>query len=166
MPNKPNIELDPVKWTPAERSEFLQKGFRSHRPDEEPQVTFLVRPSDYAHDLDRGTTDFKPEWTNYSFMKVRVPSDTTIRGCNFAQCVPNTDAIKVQGNQNKLTLIDCNLVNVKLNPNWTLQGCNTAQAWLVDDGQGGEERQFITDHPRKLTGNEAEPARVVKSRNF
>lgn len=155
------VDQDITKWSEPEKVEYQQKGFRSLRADELPQVTSKVRPSDYVHDLDRGTVDYKKEWYNYSYHTVIVPTGSTIIECNFAQCVPNTEAII----GDNLTLIDCNLVNVKINPTWIVKGCLTVQSWVVDDN-GTDDRLFICDHPSKLTGSEQEPLNVIKTRNF
>lgn len=127
-----------------------------------PFVTANERPADYEHDLSRGTVTFDPGVRNYALHKVSIPDGTTLRECNFSQCVPNTDAIRGRN----LTFIDCNLVNVKIDASWRLQRSNTTQAWRVDAGGGRERMQYICKHPNDLRGDEQEPANVVKSRAY
>jgi hypothetical protein len=121
-------------------------------------VTADRKPADYVSERSRGTVDFDPLWKNYAFHRVRVPAGATVVGCNFTQLLPNTTAIVAAG---PVTLIDCNLVNVALDPAWTVQGCNTSQAWLVVEADGRERRQWICDHPSKLTGAERVPSGAI-----
>lgn len=105
--------------------------------------------NDYVNDFDRGTVEFNPEKgnrfggkqslkaRNYSFNKVEIPDGTTIEGVNFTQRKPHTPAISGKN----LTFIDCNLVNVEIDPTWTLISSNNAQILRVltsqvDNGDG------------------------------
>ncbi len=163
-----HTELNPVKWTLAERQQFLEKGFRPRRMNEFP-CSALVRPVDYAHDLARGEIEWMPGWRNYSLHSVTIPDGTTITECNFSQCRPGTAAIKGKS----LKFVGCNLTNNTLDPTWALEACNTAQAWLVSidgvDGQGKptkfEKRQYICSHPSKLKA-ELPPVNAVLKRDF
>jgi hypothetical protein len=83
--------------------------------------------NDYKHDFERGTVYFTPTNRNYSYHKVIIPDDTTIKENNFSQRKPDTDAI--QGKN--LTFIDCNLVNIKIDASWTLINCNIAKIQRV-----------------------------------
>ena len=96
-----------------------------------------LRPlkNDYQNDYDRGTVEFNTkkdvnmfgrtvfEASNYAFHKVVIPDNTTIQGVNFSQKEPHTQAIT----GNNLTFIECNLVNVQIDPTWIVQSSNTAQ---------------------------------------
>lgn len=162
-------QLNPVQWTQGERAEFLARGFRSLRAEEVPRLSALVRPTDYTHDLDRGTVNYSPKLKNYCFSKVRIPAGSVLHEHNFAQAVPNSPCITVVGGQ-ALTLIGCNLTNCAIDPAWTLVNCNTAQAWIIevlDENQRPIlKRQYITDHPSKITGLEQPPQNVVTTRPF
>jgi hypothetical protein len=86
--------------------------------------------NDYVDDLDRGTVEFNPEKgnrfggkdvlkaRNYSYHKVIIPNGTIIKGVNFSQKNPHTDAI----NGKNLHFINCNLNNVELDNSWTFEG--------------------------------------------
>lgn len=65
---------------------------------------------------------------NYAGEVVAIPAGATVAGANFAQLVPGSDAIVCDG---PLRLVECNLVNVRIDPRWTLERCNTAQVWYV-----------------------------------
>lgn len=156
------IEFDPVKWSEGERQEFLQKGFRALRPEELPRVSALVRPADYEHDLRRGKVAFSAAWKNYSYVQVELPKGIVVEDCNFAQAVPDTEAIIAEG---PITLRNCNLCNVRLGKDWTVEGCLTAQAWLVSTPEG-ESREFVCSHPSELTGKEIPPDNAVIEREL
>jgi len=79
--------------------------------------------NDYEHDFDRGTVEYTAQCRNYSFHKVLISDGATIRDTNFSQKEPHTVAIEGKN----LVFIDCNLVNVEIDPSWTLSGCNTSQ---------------------------------------
>lgn len=119
------------------------------KPGQWPPVTAKYQPNDYVDDLDRGTVEYDPIWTNYSFHKVTIPAGTVIRDCNFAQTVPLTNAIIVRG-ERSVTFFNCNLGNVALNPLMQISDCNTVQSWVkepVVNGDRVQTREFITDHP-------------------
>ncbi len=78
---------------------------------------------DYKNDFDRGTVEYNFQSKNYSFHKVVIPNGTIIKEANFTQKEPHTDCIAGKN----LTFIECNLVNVELDPTWTVIDCNTAQ---------------------------------------
>lgn len=78
--------------------------------------------NDYKHDFDRGTVHYTPSNRNYSYHKVIVPDGTTLFECNFTQRTPHTNAIIGKN----LIFDHCNLVNVELDPTWTVEG-NTCQ---------------------------------------
>src|SRR5688572_9544495 len=96
-----------------------------------------VVPTDYEHELKRGTVTYTPGRKNYSYHRVNIPGGTVVRDCNFSQAAPNTEAILSSG---PITLISCNLCNVKVDPAWTLESCLTAQSWIVADQEGTESR--------------------------
>lgn len=148
-------------WTPGEKDHFEEKGWREPRAGEIPAVKALVRPTDYDNDLKRGTVTYHDGLWNYSFHTVHIPDGTIVQERNFAQLEPNTIGIVGQN----LTFIDCNLVNVAIDPSWTVQGCNTAQAWLVDEN-GVQKRQWICAHPSELKGNEIPPENIITARDF
>ena len=79
--------------------------------------------NDYKDDYDRGSVEHTPKCRNYSYHKIVIPDGTTIREVNFTQRKPNTQAISGRN----LIFIDCNLVNVVVDPSWVLEGCNNAQ---------------------------------------
>lgn len=148
-------------WDQAEQEHFIDKGWREPRADEIPGVKVLVRPSDYDNDLKRGTVNYHEGLWNYSYHSVTVPDGTTIEERNFTQLTPNTPAITGQN----LTFVNCNMLNVAIDPSWTVIGCNTAQAWFVDDN-GRERREWICAHPIDLTGKEEPPQNVITGRAF
>lgn len=154
------------KWTADEKAEFVAKGFRSLRANEKPIVSPVVRPSDYNNDLARGSVSLYPGVKNYSFFNVEIPDGSTLEGHNFTQIQPDTDCIT----GDNLTLIDCNLGNVRLNPTWTLINCNTSQFWIVEEEQDGETQevtQFICSHPSELPSVETKvPEKAILSRSF
>ena len=153
-------------YTVKEAGQLQARGWRDRRVDEWPPVCADCRPADYAHDLDRGTVAYLPEWRNYSFHRVRIPAQTVIRECNFTQAVPNTTAITVLGAPFRVTFIDCNLGNVRVHPDWILEGCNTVQSWIVVDAEGNEDRQWIARHPDDLPPVVIAPATAVTRRDF
>ena len=91
-----------------------------------------MKKNDYVDDNNRGTVDYDENVINYSKQRVEIPNGTTIRGKNFSQVAPFTDAIT----GNNLTFINCNLVNVNPNPTWTLIGSNNRQIRKTIDIQG------------------------------
>lgn len=266
-------ELNRTQWTDTEKNEHAVKGWRSRRDglwtqrmewDEKqrrfvllaaprqheaewPPVASLIRPSDYTHDLDRGTVTyreefritgfasvtqgspfvvlasdpgrslkdalfhtegslavhrilghssqgltldgdykgasgtvacrvFSPSWKNYSFHKVRIAPETVLFGCNFTQTIPNTSAIIITGPPDSVTFIESNLCNVRINPGWVLQGCNTCQSWIVAQdeldeagkptGNTIEDRQWIAAHSRDLPALVVPPLNAVTMRDF
>lgn len=170
MPRIP-VELDRAKLTPAERVQLDTRGWRDRRPLETPICSSKARPFDYDNDFDRGTIDWFPGWKNYSFHKVRIPPGTTIRDSNFAQIVPRTVAITIIGSPGTVTFIDCNLIDVRLNPMWTLIDCNTVQSWLItgtdpETGEPTEERQWIARHEDDLPVTLPTPANALTKRSF
>lgn len=156
------IVTDKSKWTEKELADLSAKGFRSRREGEFPICAAEVRPADYDNDLKRGTVEYQPDWRNYSNHVVHIPAGTVVLGCNFMQAAPNTQGITSDG---PITLIECNLTNVKLDPSWVLEKCNTAQAWLVDEGGIDLKRKWICAHPDQLKGNEVAPVNVVTRRD-
>lgn len=153
------MELDKDRWTARELADHAARGFRARRPGELPICGAQVRPNDYANELRRGTVEYVAGWNNYSNHATVLEPGSEVRGCNFAQPLPDTAAIVCDG---ALTLIGCNLVNVRLDPRWIVEGCNTAQSWLVDEGEGRLTRQYICAHPGLLSGKETPPANVVR----
>src|SRR3990167_4411635 len=121
--------------TAQEIAQLRARGWRDRRTGEiRPLVGSTFRPDDYVNATHRGTVEYDPSWSNYSFHTVQVPDGTVIdcgdRGCNFTQIAPLTDAFdRSQGFGHTLTLRDrMNLVNVMLYPDWTVEcNCNTAQ---------------------------------------
>ena len=164
-----HTELNQGLWTRAEQQEFLSKGFRTRRPDEQLCLR-VVRPADYDNDLKRGTVEYMADWKNYAMHNVVIPDGTELRNCNFMQAIPNTAAITGLN----LRFMDCNLVNCALDPSWVLERCNTAQAWVVDEpaiSPLGERitrqrTQYICAHPSELKGDEVPPETVALRREF
>lgn len=154
------------EWTEAEVLHFKEKGFRPFRANEKPILTPTARPTDYNNDLKRGGVQINPEVKNYSFCDVEIPDGTTLSGHNFTQIQPDTDCITGEN----LTLIDCNLSNVKINPSWTTTDCNTSQFWLVEEeieGETKEVAQFLCSHPSELPNVESKvPTNAVLARSF
>lgn len=156
------VERDPQKLSTKERSQLNTRGWRDRRPGELPLVCADVRPSDYVSEFARGAVAWVPETRNYAYHTVTIPDGTTVRNTNFSQAVPNTAAI-IGAN---LTFIDCNLANVRHHATWTLQGCNTSQAWVVEidhpSGRGKrQERQYIASHPKDLPVTLIPPANAL-----
>lgn len=154
------------EWTIDEKADFLEKGYRNFRSWEKPIIKPTVRPPDYLHDLKRGTIDIRWEYMNYSFCNVVIPDDSTVIHNNFSQIQPDTDCIAGEN----LTFIDCNLSNVRINPSWTLKGCNTSQFWLVAEDNKGEiveVTQFVCSHPSELTTELLKPpVNAILERSF
>ena len=73
------------------------------------------------------------------------------RGFNFSQATPRTPGILVIGS-GPITLIECNLTNVELDPAWTLIRCATVQSWLIVDAVEGHTRLWLAEHPDRLSG--------------
>jgi hypothetical protein len=154
-------------WSNEEQQNFIDKGWRAHRIDEFPQIKSMVRPVDYDNDMQRGTVDLNPLWSNYCYLKVRVIAGSFLSEFNFSQAVPNTPAIITDG---PITLHRCNLVNCAIDPSWIIIDCNTTQRWLVpmDRGNGRiEERsQYLVSHPSKLQGDEQPPLDAIIRRDY
>lgn len=157
------IEKNAANWTPEELRQYQARGYRARRAGEFPPVSVLVRPDDYASELQRGTIEYDPGWRNYAFHVVRFPDGAFVRGCNFSQAAPGTAALLPDG---ALTLIDCNLSNCLIDPAWKVENCNCAQAWRVlvdtDEGTKRETTQFVCSHPSQLKGDEHPPANAVR----
>jgi hypothetical protein len=134
--------------TEKEEADLNARGWRERRVGEfDTPVSATSRPADYAHDGQRGTVEYSPTWSNYVYHRVRIADGTVIErdaivevqqpdgtmrpyrvGCNFAQLVPDTDAIvREAGVGHNLTFRGCNLVNVRTYDDWTLEACNTSQ---------------------------------------
>src|SRR3990167_9167589 len=91
----------------------------------------ILGPVDYKDELDRGTVDYDPKWQNYSYHKVKIPSGTVVKDCNFAQKFKNTNCITITRGTD-VTFIGFNLVNVVVDSKWILQGCNNTQSDIPD----------------------------------
>ena len=85
--------------------------------------------NDYKDSFDRGTVYYTPLNRNYSFSRVIIPDGATVRGCNFTQKNPGTEAIF----GSNLTFIDCNLVNNEISLNWIIKDCNVTQRVLDEE---------------------------------
>lgn len=113
-------------------------------------VKAIPYKNDYVDEFNQGTVKFNPATRksgrlvqqNYSYMKVDIPNGTTITGANFTQKDPDTDAISGTG----LTFIDCQLINVRTHPTWTLIRTTAIQRRRIVIGQVAEdsERTRIT----------------------
>lgn len=92
-------------------------------------ISMYAKPAknDYNHDFDRGTVFYTEDNYNYSYHKVIIPDGTIVEERNFFQKDPHTKAIKGKN----LTFIECNLVNVEIDPSWIIQSCNTTQVMRV-----------------------------------
>lgn len=154
------------KWSDPEKAHFIEKGFRTFRLGEKPIISTVVRPTDYQHDLKRGTLEYDERIHNYAFCNVVIPDGSVLVENNFAQVEPNTDCIVGEN----LTFVGCNLGNVKLNPSWILTECNTAQYWIVEEdveGKPAEKRQFICSRPDELPDISKDiPANVILTRDY
>lgn len=154
------------KWSDDEKTHFKEKGFRAFRENEKPIISLTARPSDYDNDLKRGSVHIHENLKNYSFCTVTIPDGSTIENQNFTQVQPDTDCIIGEN----ITFIDCNLSNVRINPSWTLQDCNTAQFWLVEEEIEGKMKnvtQFICSHPSELPESDTKiPANVIISKEY
>jgi len=160
------IERDQNLWTQAERDEHTVKGWRTRRAGEYPLVASICRPLDYANDLLRGTVEFDRIWRNYSYHTVSIPSGTVVNGCNFTQIIPNTICIIISNLPDIVTLEDCNLCNVRLQPGWIIRRCMTVQSWLVKTN-GVEERVKVAGHQADLQPADLiPPPGAVTSRIF
>jgi hypothetical protein len=97
--------------------------------------------NDYVDDTSRGTVEFNTEkgnkfsgadelkCRNYSRHTVIIPDGTTVKGVNFSQIEPYTNAIIGKN----LTFISCNLKNVVIDKSWTLIDCLSIQARTRED---------------------------------
>ena len=152
-------QADGRPLTSTEETQLVERGWRDRR-SQEPlvPVTSRVRPADYVNDVHRGTIDLIPKWRNYSYHVVKVPDGTlfdgsVMGGCNFTQIAPATDAFdRSPGFGHDLHFRHCNLTNVKLYLDWSVQSCNTTQV----DRVGGFDRDGavkITDSV--VLGNDA-----------
>lgn len=110
---------------------------------------------------------FDPLVKNYSFQQVEIPAGTVVEKCNFAQLLPGTECISTDG---LITLKNCNLLNVKLKPEWEIIECLTTQAWLIsvilEDGTVTTDRQFICTHSSDLIGDEVAPDNAILVMDF
>lgn len=117
---KPDIPSDKIltKTEQIEVKEYL-KGL-IHKE-------LMPAKNDHKDDTDRGTVYFNPEKgnifaeselkaKNYSYHKIIIPNETTIKRVNFSQKEPHTDVISGKN----LTFIECNLNNVEIDPSWTI----------------------------------------------
>jgi hypothetical protein len=108
---------------------------------------FRPLKNDYVNNYSRGTVEFAGQennGANYSFHKVVIPDGSVIKDSNFIQRVPGTDVIKGKN----LIFEDCNLVNVKVDPSWTLiQSNNTyvKKEYLSEEnlGEGKTKVNFL-----------------------
>jgi len=101
--------------------------------------------NDYKNDFDRGTVEYTPKCRNYSFHKVIIPDGTTVRNANFTQKEPHTPAI--QGKN--LAFIDCNLINIEIDPTWIMQGSNNCQIKRIKKSEkdlGNGIKEIIISH--------------------
>ena len=60
---------------------------------------------------------------NWSMQSAVIPDGSTVVGMNFCQANPDTDCISGKD----LTFRECNLINVRLDPSWKIECCNTAK---------------------------------------
>lgn len=106
-----------------------------------------LRPikNDYANDFRRGTVEYSDKCFNYSFHKVVIPDGTVIKGKNFSQVTPDTEAISGKN----ITFIECNLCNVKIDPTWVLQSSLTIKKKVTitksNDHPDGKDVSFIVE---------------------
>lgn len=123
-----------------EISDLLTRGYRDRRVGEfNPPVTKTSRPADYINPVDRGTIEFSSEWKNYSFHKIKVPDGIGLRDMNFTQISPDTDAFdRTLGFGHNLEFVECNLANVRVYDDWTVNGCFTAQIDFVGTIDGDD----------------------------
>ena len=125
------------------------------QPGQWPPVTALWQPADYVDDLKRGTVEYSPQWRNYAYHAVTVPVGTIIQGANFAQAVPLTEVFTLD-RPGTITVVDCNLCNVKPSTRVLVQNGMTVQSWIVLVG-GVQDRQFLTGRGENLVGTVLEP---------
>lgn len=136
-----------TELTTTERDQLVDRGWRDRRLGEyDPPVARTSRPSDYTNDVHRGEVEYNPTWHNYTYHTVRIPDGTvidgTLRGYNFSQIAPATEAIvREPGFGHDLTFIRCNLVNVATFADWTIQDSNTSQ----HDRVGGFDRDGVVE---------------------
>ena len=153
----------------AEIADLQTRGWRDRRTGEfEPPVAETMRPSDYTTEFHRGTLEFSSKWRNYSYHLIKIPDGTIVTERNFAQIAPVTDAFdKTAGFGNNLVFNDCNLVNVKSYPDWTISRGNTAQIdfYLETNPDTGEDEmkgQFAASNSDDVNPLRVKPARVVE----
>lgn len=72
--------------------------------------------NDYVDNFNRGTVEYNPYERNYSYQKVIIPDGTIITGKNFTQA--NAHTVTIIGKN--LTFKDCQMINVEVDPSWTL----------------------------------------------
>lgn len=82
--------------------------------------------NDYKNEYDRGTVELS-ECSNFSYQKVLFLDGEIIKNKNFSQLRPNT----VISTAKNLIFERCNLVNVYIDPSWTLIDCNKKQKKLL-----------------------------------
>lgn len=104
-------------------------------------IEAIPAKNDYVDDFNRGTLFFNTEqgnsfdssslkMRNYSFHKVIIPDNTTIKGVNFTQKEPHTIAITGKN----LTFIECNLKNVEIDESWKLVNSLSIHGREREDG--------------------------------
>ena len=167
--------LDKPVLSEKEESDLLTRGFRARRTGEfKPPVGKTFRPDDYANATKRGTVEYNPSWRNYSYHTVQIPDGTVLDGevfggCNFSQIAPVTDALdRSPGVGHNLTFRNCNLVNVKVYPDWIIENCNTAQidriGTLANDEDSPEitESVYVSDHSDTVDADRVKPVGALE----
>lgn len=79
--------------------------------------------NDYNDDTDRGTVEYTPKCSNYSFHKVEIPDNSVLENTNFTQFSPKTKAITGKN----LTFKHCNMTNVFIEEDWIIESCNRSE---------------------------------------
>lgn len=159
----------------AEEAQLRTRGWRDRRSGEfDPPVASTSRPGDYISDIKRGTVEFHPKWRNYSYHTVKIPDGTVLDGevmggCNLTQISPVTDAIdRSSGFGHNLTFRGCNLVNVKVYPDWIIENCNTAQIDRIgthankDDTADITDSVFVASHPDQVPKTRVKPVGALE----
>ena len=149
---------------PMEQTQLRDRGWRDRRPGEvRPLVSALARPADYQTDVHRGTVEYLPTWTNYSFHQVEIPDGTVVVGVNLSQIAPQTEAVRrAPGLGQALTFRDCNLTNVRTFPDWTLVGSNNAQVDMVLDAQGERVPVFVASRSEDVPALRVRPVGALE----